>query len=186
MDVLEESGLSSMGTFLAMTSNGEVNCVLAQRAAEEFKPPRVLAIFPSEPQLTATPNNSKIQQPFVAHLSLKTWLRYLDDSAVKLGETVLRDDDLEQQQAHLQSLITDETVLPLLIERENRLQVAAATDEWQGGDRILYLLHDPKPQLLKRLGGSSQSRLAPEKLAEVERIPIPIPVASESSVQSIA
>ncbi|MBD0392535.1 MAG: cation:proton antiporter, partial [Microcoleus sp. C1-bin4] len=31
--VLEEAGLESMGTFLAMTNNGEVNLVLAQRAA---------------------------------------------------------------------------------------------------------------------------------------------------------
>lgn len=38
--VLEEAGLGSVGTFLAMTNNGEVNFVLAQRAAEEFNPPR--------------------------------------------------------------------------------------------------------------------------------------------------
>jgi NhaP-type Na+/H+ or K+/H+ antiporter len=49
IEVLEEAGLDSMGTFLAMTSNGEVNSVLAQRAAEEFKPPRVLAVFPRDP-----------------------------------------------------------------------------------------------------------------------------------------
>jgi NhaP-type Na+/H+ or K+/H+ antiporter len=186
MDVLEESGLSNVGTFLAMTSNGEVNCVLAQRAAEEFKPPRVLAIFPSDPQPTATPNNSKIQQAFATSMPLKTWVRYLDDSAVKLGETVLREKTLEQQQTHLKSLIVDETVLPLLVERDTRLQVAAANDEWQEGDRIFYLLHDPKPQLLKRLGGSGQTRLTPEKLAEVERLPDPIPAVSEPSVQSIA
>ncbi|MBC6421860.1 MAG: cation:proton antiporter [Hormoscilla sp. SP12CHS1] len=50
--VLEEAGLESMGTFLAMTKNGEVNFVLAQRAAEEFDPPRVLAVFPKNPQLS--------------------------------------------------------------------------------------------------------------------------------------
>jgi len=37
MEVLEEAGLASMGTFVAMTNNGEVNLVLAQRAAEEFR-----------------------------------------------------------------------------------------------------------------------------------------------------
>ncbi len=36
--VLEEAGLDSMGTFLAMTSSGEVNFVLAERAAEDFNP----------------------------------------------------------------------------------------------------------------------------------------------------
>jgi Trk K+ transport system NAD-binding subunit len=184
MDLLDEAGLSSVGTFLAMTSNGEVNRVLAQRAAEEFQPPRVLAIFPSEPQPTATPNNPKIQQAFVSQMSLKTWIRYLNDSAVKLGETVLREEDFEQQQAHLQSLIAESTVLPLLIEREKRLQVASATDEWEEGDRLFYLLHDPKPQLLKRLGGSAQLRLSPEKLAEVESIPEPVAVVLEPSEES--
>jgi NhaP-type Na+/H+ or K+/H+ antiporter len=71
IDVLEEAGLDSMGTFLAMTSNGEVNLVLAQRAAEEFDPPRVLAVFPRDP-LTNTPTNkTKVSQAFVPQLSIK-------------------------------------------------------------------------------------------------------------------
>jgi hypothetical protein len=84
----------------------------------------------------------------------------------------------------LQSLIAESTVLPLLIEREKRLQVASATDEWEEGDRLFYLLHDPKPQLLKRLGGSAQLRLSPEKLAEVESIPEPVAVVLEPSEES--
>ena len=38
-EVLEKAGLSTAGTFLAMTNNGEVNAVVAQRALEEFQPP---------------------------------------------------------------------------------------------------------------------------------------------------
>jgi Trk K+ transport system NAD-binding subunit len=62
---LEEAGLDSMGTFLAMTSNGEVNSVLAQRAAEEFQPPRVLAVFPRDPQGNAPTTTGKVSQAFI-------------------------------------------------------------------------------------------------------------------------
>ncbi|MFS8120622.1 MAG: cation:proton antiporter, partial [Microcoleus sp.] len=77
--ILEEAGLDSMGTFLAMTNNGEVNLVLAQRAAEEFAPPRVLAMFPKDPQGDAPGNQNKINQAFVSDLPLKDWNEYLTD-----------------------------------------------------------------------------------------------------------
>ncbi|MDX2213054.1 MAG: cation:proton antiporter [Oculatellaceae cyanobacterium bins.114] len=174
MEVLEGAGLASAGTFLAITSNGEVNRVLAQRASEEFQPPRVVALFPSDGQPT-TPQNSKVQPAFIPQMQLKTWNRYLTDNAVKLGETLLREEELESQQAHLKSLIEAGDLLPLLLERGNQCQVMSALETWEVGDRIIYLLHDPKPQLLKRLGGSNAPvRLSPEKLAEVEEIPIPI------------
>ncbi|MFM6455356.1 MAG: NAD-binding protein, partial [Planktothrix sp.] len=76
-NVLEEAGLESIGTFLAMTSNGEVNVVLAERANTEFKPPRVLALFPGEPQTKTTVNREKIQQAFIPDLPLKQWNSYL-------------------------------------------------------------------------------------------------------------
>jgi hypothetical protein len=141
--VLEEAGLDSMGTFLAMTNNGEVNLVLAQRAAEEFAPPRVLAIFPKDPQANTPANQAKINQAFVSDLSLKDWNEYLSDGEVKLGETELKSEGLQ------------------------------ATQIWQAGDRIIYLLYDPTPKLLKRLSGSSQSRLTLEKHQVVEEVPIP-------------
>ncbi|HEY9617186.1 MAG TPA: cation:proton antiporter [Microcoleaceae cyanobacterium] len=174
-DVLERAGLGAIGTFLAMTSNGEVNRVIAQRAIEEFEPPRVLALFPRDPEAIAENNSIKIQQAFISQMSLKTWNQYLTDQAVKLGETVLQEAELGAQQAHLQTLIQNEELLPLLLERQGRLQVVAAEDVWQAGDRLIYLLYNPKPKLLKVLSGSSQARLTPEKLPEVENIPVPAP-----------
>jgi hypothetical protein len=48
-----------------------------------------------------------------------------------------------------------------------------ATEDWEPGDQIIYVLHDPRPKLLKRLSGASpSSRLALEKLPEVEEVPI--------------
>lgn len=181
-DALEQAGLDTAGTFIAMTNNGEVNQVLAQRAAEEFKPPRVLAVVPGELAADrsdlppAAPTGSKVQPAFVCQLPLKTWNRYLGDRDIKLGETVLQANGLADQQAHLRKLITSEQLMPLLLDRSGRLQVVAATEDWQEGDRRLYLWHDPTPKLIKRLGGgNSQTRLTVEKIPEVDEIPAPIP-----------
>ncbi|AUB38721.1 NhaP-type Na+/H+ or K+/H+ antiporter [Nostoc flagelliforme CCNUN1] len=166
--VLEEAGLASMGTFLAMTSNGEVNFVLAQRAAEEFKPPRVLAVFPRDPQANISVSN-KVNQAFIPDLAIKTWNEYLNDGRVKLGTTTLDELEFSTQCDRIQEKIRTGVLIPLLIEREERLQVMPANQEWEIGDRIIYLLHDPRPSLLKRLSGATQSTpLSLEKLPEVE------------------
>lgn len=173
MNVLEQAGLAKAGTFLALTNNAEVNLVLAQRAAEEFNPPRVLALFSSEAQTAANPPSAKVQAAFANQVPLKTWNRYLDEKAVHLGETILRESDLQLQQAHLKALINAGELVPLLIEREEKLMVVPAQEEWQVGDRLIYLLHDPRPKLLRQLaGGNNQTPLVLEKLPRVEEIPI--------------
>ncbi len=193
--VLEEAGLGSVGTFLAMTTNAEVNLVLAQRAIEEFQPPRVLAVLPQEPEdnqsnqsnqnskKTCSNSNSKIQQPFTNNLSLKLWNKYLSNGEIRLGETTLKEPGFAFQQAHMQALIRSEELLPLLREREGQLQVIPAGASWQVGDRIIYLLHSPKPTLLQRLSGGvtnqSQANLTIEKLPKVEEVPMPSVVLLE-------
>ena len=172
VSVLEEAGLASMGTFLAMTNNGEVNFVLAQRAAEEFSPPRVLAVFPRKPQANSS-NSHKVSQAFATELVIKTWNEYLNDGRVKLGTTTLNDSEFSKQLERIQEKIKSGDLIPLLVEREDRLQVMPASQEWLVGDRIIYLLHDPRPNLLKRLSGGSQStRLSLETLPEVEELPL--------------
>jgi NhaP-type Na+/H+ or K+/H+ antiporter len=169
--VLEEAGLDSVGTFLTMTSNGEVNFVLAQRAAEEFNPPRVLAVFRRDPQ-TNLSANSKVSQAFIPDLGVKTWNEYLNNGQVKLGTTTLNESEFSSQQEHIQEKIKSGVLLPLLLEREDRLQIMPANQEWEVGDHIIYLLYDPRPNLLKRLSGASQSTpLSLEKLPEVEQVP---------------
>ncbi|MCG6133690.1 MAG: cation:proton antiporter [Nostoc sp. LLA-1] len=172
VSVLEEAGLASLGTFLAMTSNGEVNFVLAQRASEEFNPPRVLAVFPRDPQTNSSSQN-KVHQAFATDVGIKTWNEYINDGRVKLGTTTINDAELSSQKNRVQEKIRTGELIPLLVERAERLQVMPANQEWQVGDRIIYLLHDPRPNLLKRLSGSSQStRLALETLPEVEEVPL--------------
>jgi NhaP-type Na+/H+ or K+/H+ antiporter len=170
--VLEEAGLASMGTFLAMTNNGEVNFVLAQRAAEEFDPPRVLAVFPRDPQASTSADN-KVDQAFVQDLGIKTWNEYLNSGRVKLGTTTLDESELSNQKNRIQEKIRAGDLVPLLVEREKRLQIIPAAIDWQAGERIIYLLHDPRSNLLKRLSGASQSTpLSLEKLPEVEQVPV--------------
>ncbi len=173
MNVLEQAGLAKAGTFLAVTNNAEVNLVLAQRAAEEFNPPRVLALFSSDAQTTANSTSPKVQSAFANQVPLKTWNRYLDEKAVHLGETILRESDLQLQQTHLKALMNAGELVPLLIEREEKLSIIPADEEWQVGDRLIYLLHDPRPKLLRQLaGGNNQTSLVLEKLPRVEEIPI--------------
>ncbi|MDJ0619897.1 MAG: cation:proton antiporter [Calothrix sp. MO_192.B10] len=171
--VLEEAGLVSMGTFLAMTNNGEVNFVLAQRAAEEFEPPRVLAIFPRNPQTNNSGEKNKVNQAFVPNLAIKTWNQYLNDGQVKLGTTTFSNSELFEQRSGIRKLIDTGELVPLLLERRGHLQVIPAAQEWESGDRIIYLLHDPRPELLKRLSGGTQStRLSLDKLPQVEEVPL--------------
>lgn len=172
INVLEQADLAKVGTFLALTNNAEVNLVLAQHAAEEFSPPRVLAALPSDSPTTASTLPAKIQPAFASQLPLKTWNRYLDEKAVKLGETTLRASDLQFQQVHLKALIQAGELIPLLIEREERLSIVPANEDWQVGDRLIYLLHDPRPKLLRQLAGGDSQMLVLEKLPRVEEIPI--------------
>ncbi len=186
-DVLEEAGIESMGTFLALTSNGEINSVLAQRAMEEFEPPRVLAAISSNPPAVSTggKGKNKVDQALAAQIPVKTWNHYLNEGQVKLGKTVLKEAGLSFQQAHLKALVRSGELLPLLVKRGEKLQVVKATEEWRAGDEIIYLLHDPRPKLLKRLsGGSQSSRLALEKLPEVEEVPIAAP-ATQAALEQV-
>ena len=187
-DVLEEAGLSQVGTFLAITKNGEVNAVVAQRALEEFQPPRVIAVMPKNKDLGDLPNQGKLKEAQTPSLSLKKWNRYLTDGEVRLGETRLRSDATELQQAHLAALVRGGEMIPLLVERDGALQVALGQEVWKVGDRLIYLLHDATPKLLKRLGGGTQpTKLTPEPLPTVEDVPlapIPSPLAPAAAPES--
>lgn len=172
-EVLAEAGIESMGTFLALTNNGEVNLVLAQRAVEEFQPPRVLAAFPKNNSADNS-NKIKVSQALIAELPIKIWNSYIDDGQIKLCKTVLQESGFSFKSAHLGALVRGGEMLPLLVKRGDNIQVAVAAEEWQAKDEIYCLIHDPRPKLLKRLsGGNQSSRLLLEKLPEVEELPLP-------------
>ncbi|TRU17650.1 MAG: sodium:proton antiporter [Microcystis aeruginosa Ma_QC_B_20070730_S2] len=162
--ILQEAGIESMGTFLVLTNNSEVNLVLAQRASEEFHPPRLLAAFAGTPN----PDKNKVNQVFLPSFSVKEWNQYLDDNQIKLGKTIFKSDDLSEQQTRLTKLIENGELLPLLLRRDNSLQVVTEREEWRTGDELIYILRDLRPQLLKRLSGTVRTRLSLEILPEVE------------------
>jgi len=165
--ILQEAGIESMGTFLVLTNNSEVNLVLAQRASEEFHPPRVLAAFAGTPN----PDKNKVNQVFLPSFSVKEWNQYLDDNQIKLGKTIFKGNDLSEQQTRLTKLIENGELLPLLLRRDNSLQVVTEREEWRTGDELIYILRDLRPQLLKRLSGTVRTRLSLEILPEVEIAP---------------
>lgn len=162
--ILQQAGIESMGTFLVLTNNSEVNLVLAQRASEEFHPPRVLAAFAGTPN----PDKNKVDQVFLPSFSVKEWNQYLDDNQIKLGKTIFKGNDLSEQQTRLTKLIENGELLPLLLRRDNSLQVVTEREEWRTGDELIYILRDLRPQLLKRLSGTVRTRLSLEILPEVE------------------
>ncbi|GAB4377630.1 MAG: sodium:proton antiporter [Elainellaceae cyanobacterium] len=170
---LEEVGLDSMGTFLAMTNNSEVNLVLAQRAAEEFAPPKVLAVFPREVHQGSV--LGKVQQAFTGGLPLSNWNSYLREGQVKLVETVLRAQEFVEQRTYFQALIDAGSLIPLLVERQGHLQVVQAEQNWLPGDRLICLVHDPKPKLLKWLSGNQAARLTIEQLPTVAAVSMRVP-----------
>ncbi len=160
--VLEQAGLANAGTFLAITDNAEVNAVLAQRSIDEFSPPRVLAVFPRAAE--ASTIQTTIQPAFSSQSNLKLWNQYLQDNAVRLGQV-----DLDAALIlELGRSVDQERMMPLLVERrnslqQNSLQVVPGDWDWQAGDRLTYLLHEPKPQLMKLLSGTAQPKLLVEE-----------------------
>ncbi|NEQ50965.1 MAG: sodium:proton antiporter, partial [Leptolyngbya sp. SIO3F4] len=168
-ELLDEAGLSSIGTFVALTTNGEVNSVVAERAAEEFQPPRVVAVLPRNEQDQDPKANGKSGKVTSTPLAIKTWNTYLTDDAAELKTTQLQAEDFEKQRDQLNKLLTGGDLLPITLQRNGKLDVVLGPETWQPGDTITYLMHDPTPQLMKRLsGGKRTGRLVTETLPSTE------------------
>lgn len=154
--VLEQVGLESMGTFVALTVNGEVNFVLAQKALEEFEPPRVLALFRDNP--TKDSKIPKVQQALTLNLPLQTWNQLLQEDQVQLIEATLQESGFVAQRIYLQALVDSGNIVPLVIESGAQLRVARAGSEWQPGDRITFMVQKQKVEILKWVSGRGPSR----------------------------
>ncbi len=184
-ELLDEAGLSSIGTFLALTTNGEVNSVVADRAAEEFQPPRVLAILPRSDKETEPKPNGKGSKVTPTPLAIRTWNTYLNDDAAELSITQLQHEDFEKQRDQLNKLIAEGDLLPITLQRNGKLDVLLGPGTWQPDDTVTYLIHDPTPQLLKRLsGGKRTGRLVTDMLPSIpESAPTEPDAKDEADVQ---
>ena len=158
--VLISAGLDSAGTFAALTTNGQVNLVLAQKALEEFKTPKIFSVFPVQELGQNINHDSKINAAFVDQALIKTWNQYLNDGQVKLAKIKFKEDsELSVQQVQLNDLIQAGELLPLLVRRDNGLQLVGNAEQWHAGEEVVYLLHDPRTNLLKRLSDEKNTLL---------------------------
>ncbi|BBC23135.1 cation:proton antiporter [Pseudanabaena sp. ABRG5-3] len=140
---LAEAGLDSVGTFVALTINTDVNIVIAQLAIQEFNPPKVFAIYVKEMESDRNGKN-EVQQAFSFRVPIKTWNQYILQREVRVGEFLLTAEELEEQLNRFNTLFNAGILLPLLFERKGQLQIVAADMTWEKGDRIVYLLYTPK------------------------------------------
>lgn len=154
-EILEEAGLSSMGTFLAVTNNGEVNSVIAERALEEFAPPRVFAVLPrlDEGEAATKTTRGELRTP---RLPVKQWNTFIADDAVDVGVYEFTAETIEAQREQVNKLIDSGDMVPLVVEMGDKIEVAMSTRDWAASSKLTYLLHDPTPLLTKRLSGGSR------------------------------
>ena len=150
-EILEEAGLSSIGTFLAVTNNGEVNSVIAERAQEEFQPPRVFAVLPRRESGEAAKNRGDLRTP---RLPVKQWNTFITDDAVERGAYEFTAETIMAQREQVNRLIQEGDMVPLVTEQDGKLEVALDKTNWQASSKLIYLIHDPTPQLMKRLSGT--------------------------------
>ncbi len=139
---LAEAGLDSVGTFVALTINTDVNIVIAQLAIKEFNPPKVFAIYVKDAE--SDRNQPEVQQAFSARVPIKTWNQYILQREVRVGEFLLTSEEIEDQLNRFNTLFNVGMLLPLLFERKGQLQIVSADMTWEKGDRIVYLLYTPK------------------------------------------
>ncbi len=169
---LERAGMDSMGTFLAMTTNGELNLALAERAIDEFHPPNVLAVPPAGTEVPA--KGDEVKTLALNDVSIKSWNDLLRKEDVKLVEFTLETAGFEYQQAYFQALMDYGRLLPLLLIERGQLRVVRTDRAWQAGDSIICLMHNPRSLLAKQLAGG---RLDLERIPTVSEVPLPPDIA---------
>ena len=172
MRALAEAGLDSVGTFIALTINTDVNLVLAQRAMEEFRPPKVFAVYVKEDS-----NHQDIQQAFGNRVPIKAWNQHVSLQEIRLGEVTLTE-ETDLQLSQFNNLYNSGNLLPIVFERKDRLQIVPAEIAWEGGDRIIYLLYTPRmigPGRSQLLGGTEATKDW-ESAPTIDVIPEAIPL----------
>ena len=181
-EMLAQAGIESIGTLIALTSNGNVNLMTTQKASENFDPPEIFAVYPPSEDSQINANQQKIIQPFAQQLSVKLWNQYLREKQYIVGETVIKTetDTFTAQKTHLENLIKNEELLPILLKRNNRVEIVNLKTKLKPEDSLVYLFHDSRSEIMKQLAGgqsssgssSSSSTIVIETIAKVEDIPV--------------
>lgn len=143
---LTSAGLDSVGTFVALTVNTDVNIVIAQLVVKEFNPPKVFAVYVRSTEADRNERDEPIlvQQAFSDRVPIKSWNQYILQREVRVGEFILKEIEMPEQLNSFNTMFNAGILLPLLFERKGQLQIVSVDMSWQAGDRIVYLLHTPK------------------------------------------
>jgi NhaP-type Na+/H+ or K+/H+ antiporter len=148
-EVLSEAGVKAIGSVVAMTSNSEVNSVLASRVLEEFSPPRVLAFCPdqirdnSELATTDKRMRADVKRAFAPHFSVRIWNQYCLKNEIKLMTVAFdsKEETSQKQFEQLQALTAVGELMPIIYERQETLRVCVAGEHYQSGDVVTVALH---------------------------------------------
>ena len=161
LEALEADGITSLSTFLALTNNPELNGILAQQALVLFSPDTVVTV--SQPPLNTGDHPgfaaTGMKIAFAPQVSLDQWSQSLTQRDVQLVEVVLQSDNVAAQQAELQTCIAAGHLLPLLLERMDRVQIMCTDETWQAGDRITFILDKAQLASLPTLSQSHSTAL---------------------------
>ncbi|NUN63700.1 sodium:proton antiporter [Pseudanabaena biceps] len=143
---LTSAGMDSVGTFVALTVNTDVNIVIAQLVVKEFNPPKVFAVYVRSAEADRNERDQPIvvQQAFSDRVPIKSWNQYILQREVRVGEFLLKEIEMPEQLNSFNTMFNAGILLPLLFERKDQLQIVSVDMSWQSGDRIVYLLHTPK------------------------------------------
>ncbi len=161
-EVLEAAGLEAAGTFLAMTLNGEANFLLGQRVVDEFNPPRVLVVAPQDTPGRDLPQQTQVQLAFTPNVPLTLWNHYLSNDETVLVEITFQEVSFSFQQTYLQALVDSGRLLPLLVERDDQIEVAQVGISWQTDQRIIGLLQNSCARALRdKLPGLQEVNMPP-------------------------
>lgn len=81
--------------------------------------------------------------------------------------------EFASQQADLQAMISAGEFLPLLMLRGGQLQVVSADLSWEPGDRLIYLMHMPRLELVTSVQNpvAALGELSLQTLNRLETVP---------------
>jgi len=133
LKIIAEAGLDSMATLIALSTNLDLNLIIAQRVVAEFHSVKVYAVYNAKE--IEMPNN-QVQPAFSNQVAIKTWNNYLTEEEAKLTDITLETD---LALTNFQFFQTTGQLLPLLFERDLQLQIFSPNTILEKGDRLVYL-----------------------------------------------
>ena len=162
---LIEAGLDNASTVIVLTVNPDINLGIAKLIPQDFRLPQVIAVFNKNDNLQIPP---EIKQAFTQRVAIKAWDQYLNLGEFKLAELTLSPNFVVQM-AQFNAGIIAGNILPLVVERQAKLQIITADQVWESGDRLVYIRYSPKA-LLMPSGDLTTIEITSENLTSAEPI----------------